>query len=341
MADGLIVRDGGRTLIAEVKAKGYFILDDRWYENTFTRNMGFMVDGLLRRANVTVYTETGSTVTAVTGSGGLLRSNTSDYNMGCVLYLHWGTGTRATLVTDNDLVAPDGAGRAPVNYWTTVEEDTRTLLLLASRWTPDGNKLYNEVGVKWVTHTSAYTTLLARSALPSSESRTAYNEYFDGYALSFPASFTRWFVKALWAASTGNYSYLSRGCVITATDGSIAVVQTGDTFAGNPDVMIGTDNSAPSPTHYNLLSPIASLGSQSQTVEVDTSLNQVRVVRTGSYTPSTDTVLGELGLFCNVNAYVGGSLVTRRIMVCRAVVTPPVTLKAGTTYTLGIALVFP
>jgi len=106
-------------------------------------------------------------------------------------------------------------------------------------------------------------------------------------------------------------------------------------FAGSPDVVIGSDNSPPSPTDYNLKAPIGSLSDQVHAVEIDTAVQECRIVRTGRITPTTNITLGEVGLFCNVNDTTGTA---RRIMVARGIWDPPVTLEAGVTYTIGIAL---
>jgi len=102
--------------------------------------------------------------------------------------------------------------------------------------------------------------------------------------------------------------------------------------------MIGSDNTAPNPTDYNLKAPIASLASQTQSVEVDTTLQEVRVVRTGTYTPSSNVTLGEIGLFANLSGYVGGTLTSKKTMLVRVALGTPVTLYANTTYTLGIVI---
>jgi hypothetical protein len=171
--------------------------------------------------------------------------------------------------------------------------------------------------------------------------RTAFTEYFDGYAVSFPASYTIWFVRALQMALSGNDQRQTRGRLATAADGSRFSIRAPRAFAGTPDVVIGSDNTPPSPTDYNLKAPIASLTSQAQTVEVDTTLQEVRVVRTGTYTPTTNVTLGEIGLFVNLNAFAAGSLTTKKTMLVRAALDTPVTLSAGTTYTLGIVIRLP
>jgi hypothetical protein len=58
------------------------------------------------------------------------------------------------------------------------------------------------------------------------------------------------------------------------------------------------------------------------------------------YTPSTDVQLGEIGLFANVNGYVGATVAGRRTLLVRVALSDPVTLNAGNTYTLGIVLQF-
>jgi hypothetical protein len=330
-----------KLILADVPVRGYFVLDEGLIvRNKFTRNMGYIIDGLLRLADVTVYDEGGTGRTAKTSTGGLLYTNIQYYTIGQPAFLQFGTGTTSPTVTDNNL------GTADINlsthYIDAVESSTSTQLVVAARWAPDANKNYAEAGLKWISdiyNNNAH--LLARTVFSSYLTRNAYTEYFDGYAISFPASYTVWFIRALQMALSGNDVRQTRGRPAIATDGSSFSMRAPRAFAGTPDVVIGSDNSSPSPTDYNLKAPIASLSSQSQTVEVDTTLQEVRVVRTGTYTPSTNVTLGEIGLFCNLNAYVAGSLTTKKTMLVRVALSTPVTLSAGTTYTLGIVIRLP
>jgi len=330
-----------KLILAEVAVAGHFVLEGGIaVRNKFTRNMGYILDGLLRLADVTVYDEGGTGRTAKTSTGGLLYSASSAYSMGQPAFLQFGTGTASPTVTDNNLGTPDI--HVPTQYVDTVETASETRLVIAGRWAPDADKSYMEVGLKWIfDFYYDYATLLARTVLPSPLSRSAYTEYFDGYAISFPASYTVWFIRALQMALSGHDVRQTRGRPATAADGSSFSMRAPRVFAGTPDVVIGSDNTPPSPTDYNLKSPIASLSSQSQSVEVDTTAQEVRVVRTGTYTPTSNVTLGEIGLFCNLNAYVGGSLTTRKTMLVRVALSTPVTLSAGTTYTLGIVIRLP
>ncbi|MEM1695563.1 MAG: hypothetical protein QW794_00150 [Thermosphaera sp.] len=335
------MREAPKRLIVPVRVKGFFQLDGQLYRNKFTRNMGFIIDGLLRRVNVSVFDTGGTSRTASTGTGSLLYSSASGFYMGIPLHFQYGTGVTTPTVTDNNLATADAAGRVPTHYIDTIEENSETRFLVAARWSPDTSKTYSEAGLMLITDGAAgHTTLLARSVFSPSITRTAYTEYYDGYVLRFPANFTRWFVRALLTAVSGHRYYIIRSTVVTAANGLPLVLRTGEVFAGSPDVRIGSDNTSPSPTHVNLLSPIASLSSQTQTVEIDTTLQEVRVVRTGTYTPSTNVTLGEIGLFATLNGYRAGSTTSASTMLCRVALDTPVTLNAGTTYTLGIALVF-
>jgi hypothetical protein len=337
----VIVDERRKLILADVPLRGYFVFNgDTIVKNKFTRNMGFIIDGLLRLADVSVFDEGGTSRTARTSTGGLLYSNTSGLFIGQPAFLQFGTGTTSPRVTDNNLATVDI--NAPTHYIDTVESSTSTQLVVAARWAPDADKSYTEAGLKWISDSSGnYATLLARTVFSAYLSRSAYTEYFDGYAISFPASYTVWFIRALQMALSGHDQRQTRGRPAVATDGSSFSIRAPRAFAGTPDVMIGSDNSPPSPTDYNLKSPIASLSSQSQSVEVDTTVQEVRVVRTGTYTPSTSVTLGEIGLFCNLSGYVAGSTVTRRTMLVRVALSTPVTLSAGTTYTLGIVIRLP
>jgi hypothetical protein len=337
----VVVDERRKLILADVPLRGYFAFDGGIaVRNKFTRNMGYVLDGLLRLADAAVYDLSGTARTAKTSTGWLLESSTSSTRQGIPIYCLYGFGTTSPTVTDNDLASPDLSN--DTCYVDTVEMDTYTQLVIAGYYTPDTNKSYNEAGVRWLFDSyNAYATLLSRTVFSSTLTRNAYTEYFDGYVLTFPANYTRWFIRALHAAMIGHcYHNARRARQGQASDGTVFSIRS-QSFAGSPDVMIGSDNTPPSPADYNLKSPIASLSSQLQSVEVDTTAQEVRVVRTGTYTPSTNVTLGEIGLFCNLNAYVAGSLTTKKTMLVRVALSTPVTLRAGTTYTLGIVIRLP
>jgi hypothetical protein len=329
-----------KLIIAEVPIRGFFRLyGGLLIRNKFTRNMGFIIDGLLRLVNTTVYDEGGTARTAQTSTGSLLQSATGSLEQGPPIFAQFGTGTTAPTVNDNNLASPSLI--LPTSYIDVIETTNSTSLLIAARYSPSSLINATEMGLKlFVDTANNYATLLARTTFPSAVSRSAYMSYFDGYQLTFPAEFTRWFVRALFCAMVGHRRRPTQCLNAKMPDGSDYVIQSANVFAGSPDVVIGADNTPASPTSANLVSPMVSLGSQSQIVEVDTTLSEVRIVRTGIYTPSTTTQLGEIGLFANINGFVGATVAARRTLLVRVALPTPITLNAGTTYTLGIVLKF-
>jgi hypothetical protein len=331
---------GRKRIIAEVPVRGFFKLDGGLLiRNKFTRNMGYIIDGLLRLVNATVYDEGGASRTASTSTGSLLQSAATSYEQGPLIFAQFGTGTTTPTVNDNNLASPSLI--LPTSYIDIIEDTSSTNLLIVARYSPPSLLNATEMGLKLFVDTSGnYATLLSRTVFPSAVSRSAYTPYFDGYQLTFPAEFTRWFVRALFCSMVGHRRRPTSCLNAKMPDGSDYAIQSPNVFAGSPDVAIGTDNTPASPTFANLRSPIASLSTQTQIVEVDTALNEVRIVRTGIYTPATTTQLGEIGLFANINGFVGATVAARRTLLVRVALSDPVTLNAGTTYTLGIVLKF-
>jgi len=329
---------GRKTIVAEVPVKGFYVLDGGLLiRNKFTRNMGYIIDGLLRLVNVNVFDENGASNTIITGDGGLIRSVSNATEQGPTVFVQFGTGTAPPTVNDNNLASPSAT--LPTSYIDVVEGINNTSILIASRYSLSSHVNVTEIGLKLINNVLFnYITLLSRAVLSSAVSRSPYTIYFDGYQITFPAEFTRWFVRALYCAMIGHRKRPTICLPAKAFDGSDYSIQSGAPFAGSPDVVIGSDNTPTLPTSVNLRSPIASLSSQSQMVEVDTSLNEVRVVRIGTYTPTRTVTLGEIGLFANINGFVGATVVGRRTLLVRVALPTPVTLNAGTVYTLGIVL---
>ncbi|MBS7613610.1 hypothetical protein KEJ48_05140 [Candidatus Bathyarchaeota archaeon] len=231
-------------------------------------------------------------------------------------------------------------------YWSQgasgllwIEElDTETRWQTKHRWAFSGvNRTVGEVGLyfRYPVNDGAFWNLIARAIIDPAQEKFADTVYDEGWRITFPSNYTRWFLRAkIHLTVNGPYDL---GLPAIASDGNTYIIRFVNCFAGNPDVRIGRSNLAPSPTHYNLQDPIGALSSQSQSVEIDTTLQECRIVRIGTYTPSVNETLGEIGLFTRVYD-VGGT--SREIMVARGTWVPTVTLVANTTYTIGIVLRF-
>jgi hypothetical protein len=121
-------------------------------------------------------------------------------------------------------------------------------------------------------------------------------------------------------------------------DGQAFAIRSADTFTGTLDLMIGSDNTPTTPTDYDLKAPIGSLTDQTQAVDVDTTANEVRIVRQGRFVPSVDTTLGEIGLFADLHGFVDGAVGAQKTLLVRVTVDPPITLTTGTSYTIGLVI---
>jgi len=337
----IIIDRRKRTIIAETTFGGFLIPKGHPpIRNKFTRNTVYVLDGLIRFVNATVYDEGGTSRTAYTSYGGLnyfYGAGAAHVNMGPTFFVQYGIGYTTPTITDNNLASPDI--HLPTNYFDIIEEADSTTILFAARWSPDSNKEYREACLKWLFDTNNNASaMLARIVFPAVLPREAFVNYFEGYTIKFPSTFTKWFIRALFSAVCGHDRRPTRGMTFKAQDGSSYCIQAPRPFAGSPDVMIGSDNTPASPSDHNLKSPIASLANQTQIIEVDTTLQEARIFRYGTYTPSVDTILGEVGLFANINGFAGGSLAGRKTLLSRVALSEPITLTAGNTYTIGIII---
>jgi len=178
------------------------------------------------------------------------------------------------------------------------------------------------------------TAMIARSIVSPSIERVYFTEYEDGWDVVFPSNWTRWFIRALTETTLYMDSSLV-GSLVKDITGATYVLRQSEPWAGSPNVVIGRDNTPPSPTDTYLRDPIGSLSSQTQAVEIDTVLQECRIVRQGTYTPSTTETLGEVALTTNLYDSTGTA---RTFMVARAIFDPAVTLEPNVTYTIGIVL---
>jgi hypothetical protein len=176
--------------------------------------------------------------------------------------------------------------------------------------------------------------LLARVILDPPINKEANTMFTEGWRITFPSNYTRWFLRCFYLGSPNQSG--DHGRFVRAIDGSNYIIrELASIYAGSTDVMIGRDNTSPTPLDYALKDPIGSLSSQSQSVEIDTTLQECRIVRIGTYTPSVNETLGEVGLFANFTDVSGTA---RKVMIARGVWDTPLTLVAGTPYTIGIVL---
>jgi hypothetical protein len=329
--------------------KGYFIPEiqkpftpkklDRIYETRFRnkgyRNLAYWLNCYIINSGQALIDVSGVSETVnPTHVGTATFTATGKFNVPPV-YLNFGSSSNPHDVSRYELYSRHFSTGA-LGLWWLEELDTETRIQTYHSYAfPSPSRSVGEIGLyfRYPRDSGRYWFMIARVIVDPPINKEYNTVYTEGWRITFPSNYTRWLLRAL-LKSTGDQT-ANFGYPITATDGLTYLVRDVQPFAGSTDVRIGRDNTAPSPTHYNLLNPIGSLGSQSHSVEIDTTLQECRIVRIGTYTPSVNETLGEVGLFCNVYD-VGGT--ARTIMIARGIWDPPVTLVSGTTYTIGIVL---
>ncbi|MEM2262369.1 MAG: hypothetical protein QXK24_07950 [Ignisphaera sp.] len=221
--------------------------------------------------------------------------------------------------------------------WTVNETDKTKIMQYARYIIPPPSLSCGEAGLYLslvAGHDTAHYNhfLLARAIIDPSVTKEYDTLYEEGWIIEFPANYTRILPNVL--AYCAYHSHPPKFNFYD-TSGAAVRIRSAQPFAGSPDVMIGSDNTAPSPDDYNLKSPIGSLSSQAHSVEIDTTLQECRIVRQGTYTPTTNVYLGEIGLFANVYNDADTSI---KMMIARGIWETPVLLQANITYTIGIVL---
>ncbi|MEM3454680.1 MAG: hypothetical protein QXS21_05905 [Thermoproteota archaeon] len=308
------------------------VIGKEYFKNKGYKNFGYFL-------NIGI-TNTSQTLQ---DTGGTNRTMDGNYNTGVIIGampynsfmgLNLGSSSDPHDVSRYELISRHF--NTPMNGIAWVDEDNGKLVLqtFSTYVIPDSSRTVGEVGLYL---TSAYMPcfLIARS-IPSSPFTRNYNTWYrDGWKITFPSNYTKYYLTVALTKNTWNLGE-QWGSLVKDVNGNYYVIRQHSPFSGSPDVMIGSDNTPPNFEDYALKSPIGSLSSQSQSVEVDTVNQEVRVVRTGTYTPSSSVYLGEVGLFTNLYDTSGTA---RKVMIVRGVWDTPILLSSGTTYTIGIVLV--
>lgn len=300
----------------------------------YFKNKGYSNFGYFLNIGLTATTQ------QLKNTGGTNININTDYTLGSgnvVFYnsflgLNLGSSTNPHDVTLYELVSRHFTDPVGGIAWTDEEDGKVVLQTYSSYAIPSSSKTVGEVALYLTTY--YHRALIARS-LPTPFERQYNTVYRDGWKITFPSNYTKYYMPIALTKNTNSIG-TQWGYLVKDINGNTYVIRNSVPFAGSPDVMIGSNNTTPDFGDYALKSPIGSLNSQSQSVEVDTVNQEVRIVRTGTYTPSSNVYLGEVGLFTNLYDTSGTA---RKVMVVRGVWDTPILLSSGTTYTIGVVLV--
>jgi len=341
----------------KARAEGYFATEGIRKRNKFNRNFGWLLHGLLSKADcydpvlnynyIKLVDKNGS----VRNTGGIIQKGTplanhhwktdeeltwsESTNLGSPFGLAYGTGTASERFDDNWLSAP--AFEVPDNIKLIEFDETnnKSIIQIGSRFVADTAYTINEVGL-FLDIYGAGTFLLNRAVLGSSISIAEDEMRTDAYQWEFLSGFTKYFASALFASICGDHASRS---LITAIDsaGAKFKIRSPYTFKCESTLKIGTDTTSPSLDDYNLINPTHELLDQYQYVREDSDFNRTQILRIGVWTPATDEQVGEIGFFTKVYDEEGGE---HEILIARGTFDTPISLQANKTYVFGFVLEF-
>jgi len=300
------------------------------YKNKPTSNLGRLLHILYTASNQSLKDTGGGSRTFDTNWLNTYTAGGTGYGVviEATTLINFGLDPTTPTISDLELISKIASEGAPALLLPPIYESDKTRLRFYSRYMLPLEYNVKEVGL----YLKAYHKfLIARAVIPDGLLRDDYTQYEDGYEIVLPSNYTRNFANLLWKY------FLSRsdlfGDVVTDIYGVNYIIRRGVT---SPDVVIGSNNTPPSPADYYLKgTDLGSLGSQATAYEEDTALQEIRSIRYGTITPSSNITVGEIALTIGVYDHTN---TVRRIMIARGVWIPAITLQAGTTYTLGIVL---
>jgi hypothetical protein len=309
-------------------------IDDHYdlkiFKNKGYRNLAYLLNMMITGTSQSLIDQGGTSRTVTTGKE--ISASLPARHFEGLWALNYGSSTNPHDVSRYELYSRHWAkGPSGLAWIEELDTETRLQTYHVYAFAPP-SKSCGEVGLYYIF--TDFWFLLARVVLDPPVNKDANTMFTEGWRITFPSNYTRWFLRCFYLGG-GNLSP-DHGRIVRAIDGSYYIIkEQAPMYAGSTDVMIGRNNTAPTPLDYALIDPIGSLSSQSQSVEIDTTLQECRIVRTGTYTPSVNETLGEVGLFANFTDVSGTN---RKVLIARGVWDTPLTLIAGTPYTIGIVL---
>jgi len=298
------------------------------FKNKPVSNFGKLLHILYTASSQSLKNTDGYTYTADAGWGINYSMTFTTSNIPPTL-INFGIDASTPTLSDYELKSRITDRGAPAFILPPIYESDKTRLRFYSRRILPLTYNVKEVGL-YIVIIDRY--MIARAVIPDGLLRNEFTQYEDGYEIVLPSNYTRSFANLLWKHFSGDTSSLY-GDIVTNINGSKYVIRRGVT---TPDVRIGSDNTPPSPSDYYLKgTDLGSLSNQATAYEEDTTLQEIRSIRYGTITPTSNITVGEIALTIGVYDHTN---TVRRIMIARGVWIPAITLQANTTYTLGIVL---
>lgn len=250
-----------------------------------------------------------------------------------VFGLAYGSGTTPETLDDKNLVS--GEYHVTANYWDIVEETDKTKILIASHHRPPKTFNCYEAAVGRITPRynphSRGLAFFSRVTFTTPITITEGENRFDGWEIIFNNNFSKWFVRALLSAMIYNSEY------IKDINGNSFSILHKKPIQGMPKIRLGDGTTTPSPDDHGLSGSELAVLDATLSLTEDVTNDILRISARATFTPTSDLQVNEIALFTTVKDEAEN---LHEILVARYVFLETQTLKAGTTYTVGIDLIF-
>jgi len=310
-------------------------------KNRLNRNLARIIASAIDKTGRTLvsvhFNGTTTNITLRASEGMLYRfacPNTSKYgDRSGIFLLMYGTGTTSEKLDDNDLESK--VYWIVSNYWDVIEEVDKTKILVSAHHRPPSTFDCYEVGLGRVAPGGSPPTnnalLLSRVTFESPIVITEGEDRFDGWEIIFSNNFSKWFIRLLLSAS----KYGSD--IVKNINGNNVSLQQFTPLGGTPKVRLGDGTTTPSPDDYGLSGSELVVADALITITEDATNDILKISAYGTITPTSALNVNEVALFTTVKDEDDN---LHEILVARDVFPTTQTLNAGTTYTVGIDLIF-
>jgi hypothetical protein len=335
----------GTHIDIKIHQKGYWIINGKVIENKLTANWIYLLASAL---NISGYTVTQQdNTTATTGGANYVHApNSVSTNKVALLWLiMYGSSLTSPTISDYKLNSPLFNTNVVGAY--EVESNSGAGIVLYNQFMVASQQTIYEMGLFFGNNlNNAPAEAILVSHLLFSNGLTIPNNIWiqHGYQLFFPVPFTIWIVRSIFSNAfkiwEGNYT---SGGIPNGNAFTLITDINNNTFLpqyngqiNSWSLAIGTGTTPATPQDYALGSPLASLLSQTMNINIDKTNNAGYLTFSGTYSPSSNVTVGEIGLYGIIKDQSGNS---HTVLLIHYVFSTPVSLTAGTQYTFSITIV--
>lgn len=327
-------------ITVNIHNEGYWIINGKIIKNKLTANWLYLLASLITNNSYTaINQQNGSEST--NGNNVVHSPNSADTRgMSLIWEIMYGSSQTAPTISDYNLNTPEFLTNAVGAY--EVESSSGAGIILYNQFMTLSQTTIYEIGLFFDIDLNGSNAILLSHLIFSNGLTIPANTWIQhGYQLFFPVPYTIWLVRSIFSNAfkvwEGPYSSggLSNSYPYTIfTDITKTNFLPGNVAQINSwSLEIGTGTTPATPQDYALGSPLASLINQTSTVTINTSTNSGTIIFSGSYTPTANVTVGELGLYGVIQDQSGTK---HTVLLIHVVFSTPISLTANTGYTFTI-----